>query len=165
MENRKLREKERLFCENFVGCCDGAKAAAQAGYRKACHKKAGELLARADIKAEIVRLCELKRQTSREFARLGYERLAFGSISDAVSLLYLKNPTTQDLQEMDLYCVSEIKRLKDGLMEIKFFDRFKALQKLTEDANPEVCEKGKTPSVYDAIILGAQAIGGAEDGD
>ena len=33
---------------------------------------------------------------------------------------------------MDLYSVSEIKRPKDGSMEIKFFDPLKALEKLYE---------------------------------
>ena len=38
---------------------------------------------------------------------------------------------------MDLFLVSEIKRPKDGSMEIKFFDRLKALEKLTDDSEKE----------------------------
>ena len=44
---------------------------------------------------------------------------------------------------MDLFHISEIKRQKDGAIEIKFFDRLKALEKLekadllnNEEANP-----------------------------
>lgn len=53
-------------------------------------------------------------------ALLGYERLAFGSIADCVQLLYMDKPTLQDLEGMDLFMISEIKRPKDGAMEIKF---------------------------------------------
>ena len=53
-------------------------------------------------------------------ATAGYYRLAFGNIADAVSLLFEENPTRERLGEMDLFLVSEIKRPKDGTMEIKF---------------------------------------------
>ena len=37
---------------------------------------------------------------------------------------------------MDLFNISEIKKPKDGAMEIKFFDRIKALEKLEQiDSN------------------------------
>lgn len=61
-------------------------------------------------------------------AAAGYQRLAFGSICDAISLLYKSDPSKEDLEGMDLFLVSEIKRPKDGSMEIKFFDRLKALE-------------------------------------
>ena len=47
-------------------------------------------------------------------------------------LLYMDKPDLQTLEAMDLYMISEIKRPKDGAMEIKFFDRLKALEKLSE---------------------------------
>ena len=65
-------------------------------------------------------------------ALLGYERLAFGSIADCIQLLYMETPTLQRLEAMDLFMISEIKKPKDGAMEIKFFDRIKALEKLSE---------------------------------
>ena len=85
---------------------------------------------------------------------MGYQRLAFGSISDAVSLLFMQNPTQEELRAMDLFSVSEIKRPKDGTMEIKFFDRLKALEKLSAGIENE---GGATP-IYDAIMKGAQAL-------
>ena len=88
-------------------------------------------------------------------ASVGYQRLAFGNISDAVSLLYMENPSRTDLSTMDLFLVSEIKRPKDGSMEIKFFDRLKALEKL-ESKNEE--ENG-AKSLFDAISEGAKAVG------
>ena len=82
---------------------------------------------------------------------MGYRRLAFGKISDAVSLLYMENPSREQLEHMDLFLVSEIKRPKDGSMEIKFFDRLKALEKLTDDSEKE----DRATPFYDAI---AQAV-------
>ena len=59
--------------------------------------------------------------------------LAFGDISDAVSLLYMSDEEAlEKIPELNLYNVSEIKRPKGGGMEIKFFDRIKACEKLRE---------------------------------
>ena len=40
--------------------------------------------------------------------------------------------TAQEIEKLDLFNVSEIKRPKGGGMEIKFFDRLKALEKLAQ---------------------------------
>ena len=69
-----------------------------------------------------------RRFSCRKRVLLGYERLAFGSTSDAFRLLMSEGEL--DVQTLDLYNVSEIKKPKDGAMEIKFFDRLKALEKL-----------------------------------
>lgn len=61
----------------------------------------------------------------------GLRELAFGNISDAVSLLYKTDEEIREiLPTLNLGCVSEIKRPKDGAMEIKLADRFKAIDML-----------------------------------
>ena len=65
-------------------------------------------------------------------AYVGYERLAFGSVADAIKLLYMDKLDKIELDVMDLFCISEIRRPKDGAMEIKFFDRLRALEKLEQ---------------------------------
>lgn len=87
-------------------------------------------------------------------AAAGYQRLAFGSICDAVSLLYKSNPSPDELADMDLFLVSEIKRPKDGSMEIKFFDRLKALEKLSAEKE----EQGEAMQLFDAIDRSAGAV-------
>ena len=63
----------------------------------------------------------------------GLRRLAFGEIKDAVALLFESDENIlASLDSLDLFNVSEIKRPKGGGMEIKFFDRLKALEKLRE---------------------------------
>ena len=55
--------------------------------------------------------------------------------------------------------ISEIKRNKDGMLEIKFFDRLKALEKLGEHAD----DGSGLRELYDAIGRGADGQGEARD--
>ncbi len=71
-------------------------------------------------------------EKARRRVKRGYERLAYGGIADAVRLLFTEEPDLAALDKMDLYNIAEIKRPKGGGMEIKFFDRIKALQSLEE---------------------------------
>ena len=71
-------------------------------------------------------------ETQKEKLRRGFEQLAFGSVTDAVRLLFEEELNRAALDEMDLFNVAEIKRMKGGGMEIKFADRLKALQCLEQ---------------------------------
>ncbi|MCI1965734.1 MAG: hypothetical protein LKJ17_06345 [Oscillospiraceae bacterium] len=63
----------------------------------------------------------------RESLKNGYEKLAFGSVNDAVRLLFGEAPDPRELERMDFGNIAEIRRLKDGGLEIKFYDRIRAL--------------------------------------
>lgn len=67
-----------------------------------------------------------------ETAKEGFRRLAFGGIHDAVRLLFCEDVNPRTLKNMDLFAVSEIRRPKNGGMEIRFFDRIEALRLLSE---------------------------------
>lgn len=144
---KKLTPREKDFCRKYISCADAYQAAKTAGYRTDTEAKGEELLSREEICAEIERLSKLKKKTQSRLAQAGYKRLAFGSIADAVSLLYMEKPEAGELKNMDLFCVSEIKRPKDGSMEIKFFDKLKALEKLSEGIE----EEAGAATIYDAI--------------
>ena len=60
----------------------------------------------------------------------GLERLAFGRTNDAAALVFSEEVTPQRIIESDFFNVSEIKKVKGGGVEIKFFDRQKALERL-----------------------------------
>ena len=127
-----LNEKEKLFCVYYSASGDARGSAARAGYGIAPSKSAAKLLARADIEAEIERL-EKERSGFPAQAEKGLYRLAFGSVSDALRLMLCEETmTAQEIERLDLFNVSEIKRPKGGGMEIKFFDRLKALEKLAQ---------------------------------
>lgn len=161
MENKnKLTQREEIFCSSYLSSGDVEKSAILAGYKK-YPKKAGErLLGRSDVSDEIARLAKLRQKSLSQMATLGYQRLAFGSVADAVKLLYMENPTPDELKDMDLYSVSEIRKLKDGAMEIRFFDRLKALEKLHQAQQDS---SNGASGLYDALVLGAKAI--SENGD
>ena len=75
---------------------------------------------------------EKQHLSQKEKIRRGYEELAFGSVTDAVRLICEKDVGCLPLKDLNLFNVSEIKRHRDGSMEIKFADRLKALQCLEE---------------------------------
>ncbi|WP_294657162.1 terminase small subunit [uncultured Ruminococcus sp.] len=153
-KSKGLTAKEKTFCNCFVSCGSADEAAYSAGFVRNPKRSGEELLCREDIADEIKRLGKCRTSSLSEIATVGYRRLAFGKISDAVSLLYMENPSREQLEHMDLFLVSEIKRPKDGSMEIKFFDRLKALEKLTDDSEKE----DRATPFYDAIAKGAEAL-------
>lgn len=104
-----------------------------------------------------------KKKTIEEEIREGLRRLAFGEIKDAVTLLFAdEGEIISRLPELDLFNISEIKRPKGGGMEIKFFDRFKALEKLRDTENNA---PSQPLSFYRALEEGAKSTFGSFSGD
>ena len=102
-----------------------------------------------------------KKKTAEEEIREGLKRLAFGEIQDAVRLLFAdEEEILETLPQLNLYNVSEIKRPKGGGMEIKFFDRIRALEKLRELENRSASEP---LGFYKALEEGARLAGNAFD--
>lgn len=127
-----LTEKEKLFCSYYAGYGDARGCAARAGYCLSPSKSAEKLLERADIRAEIDRL-EKERKACSAQVEKGLYRLAFGSVADALKLMLCEETmTAKEIEKLDLFNVSDIKRPKGGGIEIKFFDRLKALEKLAQ---------------------------------
>lgn len=95
-----------------------------------------------------------RKKTIEEKVKQGLVDLAVGDISDAVLLLYLSDDEILErLPKLKLLNVSEIKRPRAGGMEIKFFDRLKAMERLSSlegEANHD------TLSFYDALWHGAE---------
>ena len=107
---------------------------------------------------KMIWMCEMSRRKkiSEKEVCDGLRRLAFGEITDAVSLLFEpEEKILQKLNTLDLFNVSEIKRPKGGGMEIKFFDRLKAIDKIREMVN-EQTDKSPT-SFYEALEKSTQA--------
>lgn len=74
-----------------------------------------------------------KKKSIEEQIKQGLTNLAVGDVGDAVSLLFLSDDEIlKKLPKLNLFNISEIKRVKGGGMEIKFFDRIKAFEKLNE---------------------------------
>lgn len=148
-----LSSREKLFCTYYSLNRNAREAAAKSGYRFA-EKTAVKLLKREEILREIEKLDNLRKSTTTDIAA-GYYRLAFGCVSDAISLIFCEDEIPENFEKLDLFNVADIKRQKNGCIEIKFFDRLKALEKL-ENLCTSVGETGS--SFYTAIEKGASAL-------
>ena len=127
-----MTRKEDKFCCFYSSNGNVRLSAVMAGHSSNPEQTGQQLLTRGDIAGRVKEYRDTRVNDLRLMALLGYERLAFGSIADCIQLLYMEAPTLQRLEAMDLFMISEIKKPKDGAMEIKFFDRIKALEKLSE---------------------------------
>ncbi len=179
--------KEQLFCHYFVQLQNHKEAAIKAGYQPAKADVVGvKLLAKKYIKKQIDNIMlENRKKNLLQKSIAGFERLAFGSVSDSIELIKLisdevlekdlknigdhqgcdeKNERCflKDFSELDLFNISEIKKSKGGTVEIKFFDRFKALEKICE-ISQMASEHSQTTNLIDAIKQSAQAISNSDD--
>ena len=143
-----LTDKEREFYCNYINTGNIKESAIKAGYLKSPEKIGAKLLYKKEISSEIEKLYEEKQKNLLYKTYSGYERLAFGNIADAIRLLYLEDPNSVNLENMDLFNISEIRKVKGGGVEIKFFDRLKALEKLE---NVSVCNSKDENSFYSAL--------------
>lgn len=158
---KKLTARERDFCSRFLNTGKIAESAQGAGFVNNSEQAGFNLLCKEEIAHEIEQLAKQREKSLANMSSVGYQKLAFGDISDAVSLLYMDNPSKAELDKMDLFLVSEIKRPKDGSMEIKFFDRLKALEKLKGESEQE----SGAANLFDAINRGAEAVGSGKPDD
>lgn len=154
MKKKELTAKEQLFCTYYCLDRNGREAAAKSGYRSP-QKSAARLLRRKDILAFIKSTDEKAKKRSEDI-QAGYYRLAFGCVADAVRLLFDDGIAAEEIEKLDLFSVSEIKRQKGGGIEIKFFDRLKALEKLESLCLSDVSTDVRT--FYSAIEKGAEAL-------
>ena len=139
-------------------------AAAKAGYGLFPERTGCKLLRRSDIQKEIETLSKKNAQGSMQEIYAGYRRLAFGSVADAVRLLYLPDDfDLNELDSMDLFNISDIKRPKGGGMEIKFFDRQKALERLEEISAEDVSDSALP--FYEALEKSARSLASVPSGD
>ena len=151
-----MKPREREFCRLMTVYADPIRAAKEAGYK---HPQAAwsELTAREEIVSEIRHRCENMRSIYENTAICGLYKLAYGGVSDALTLVYQDNLSEKELLALDLMNVSEIKRTDKGI-EIKFCDRIKAIDKLQEVLGSDTEQKTGS-GLLDAILLSAEALG------
>ena len=91
-----------------------------------------------------------KQANLREDVINGYRRLAFGANRDALKLIFREELTPAALAQADIFNVSTIKRDKNGMVEIKFYDRCDALEHLEAFCAATEGREG-VKAFYDAI--------------
>ena len=91
----------------------------------------------------------------------GLMRLAFGSVADALKLMLCEDSmSAEEIEKLDLFNVSDIKRPKGGGLEIKFFDRIKALERLEKLGSSE---ENTQSSFIKALSEGAKMLAEEDD--
>lgn len=151
-----MKPREKEFCRLMTIYGDPIQAARQAGFKHP-ENAWSELCAREEIVSEIRRRSESIRSIFESTAACGLYRLAYGGVSDALTLLYREQLSEDDLKTLDLRNVSEIKRTDKGI-EIRFCDRIKAVERLHELLSADAEQEGST-GLLDAILLSAEALG------
>jgi len=146
-----LTKKEKDFCRFYVTLQNSREAASNAGYGMLSRLAGEKLLMKKEVKDEIARLNKLNEDLS--CAKQGFRRLAFGSVADAIRLI---DGERDNLDSMDLFMVSDIKLVKGGGMEVKFYDRQKALESLAS-LEQMTSADGSLP-IYRALENSARAI-------
>ena len=146
---RSLTKKQKQFAKFYSLTRNIREAATLTGLKNPVLQGI-KLMQSKQVRDEINRLAAEKVPTGEVAS--GLRRIAFGSVSDAVKLI-LTQGEGLDIESLDLFSVSEIKIAKGGGMEIKFFDRIKALEKLSGLDGYETV--GVSPFV-DAIRKGAE---------
>lgn len=156
---KRLQKRERAFCRLFALTGDGEYAARAAGYK---HPRESfvALTEREEIAEGVTRAAQAYRGMMRASSAAGLWRLAFGNPSDAVSLCFDDTGARERLYDLDLFNVSEIKAMERGI-EIRFFDRIKALEKLHEMLGDDHAD---APSgLIEALTQGARSLAQGDD--
>lgn len=161
----RLSKKEKSFVRWYCATLNPREAAVKAGYFEGAEDRGLELLRKPKISAEIKRGLELEQETVRAKAVRGLLRAAFGSSADIVKFLCCEDVrllSEETIEGLDLFLISEIKRPRDGSLEIKLVDRLKALERLLElDEHSE----DKAAPIYKALAEAAQSVKYGGDGD
>lgn len=162
MKDKELTQKENLFCTYYSINRNAAESAVKAGYTIMPERTAMKLLRRENIRKKIASLSKENRVSSNEI-EAGLRRIAFGCVSDAVKIAFSEDLNIDEVKDMDLFTISEIKVTRGKGVEIKFFDRIKALEKLSLLVGKN--EDTPSDSFFKAIEEGADAIRAGCDED
>lgn len=141
---------KKLFARFFFHLRNAREAAVRVGSPPDCAEAEGAALLHDKWVGEEIKKLEESDAQGTAYAKSGLTRLAFGAVNDAVRLAFDEEITSEEIMKLDLYNVSEIKRPKGGGLEIKFFDRQRALEKLVE-LDPQFGEESEAQRLVDAI--------------
>lgn len=131
MRQNEDKKRRDLFCILSARGYPPEEAIRRAGFpfEGDWTRQAAELLMLAAVRRRIAKYCrELSFCAPAVLARAGLERLALGGVEEAGSLLREDGVLPEGAP---LLHVSEIKQGK-GVLEVKFFDRLRALTALAE---------------------------------
>lgn len=161
-EKNNLKAKRNAFCGYYVMLGNVAEAAERAGFGRENALDAGiSCLKSPECRRNIAKLREIISDSGNITA--GLKRLAFGNCTDAVYLVFADElPPPEIIEKLDLFNVSEIKRVKGGGVEVKLFDRLKALEKLFELEN-SCSDRNKAADLIAALTASTEEGDSSDD--
>lgn len=150
------------FCRWYLALADPAEAARRAGCPPETAAADGLALLRLSAcRAALRRMNSQPPVPLRDLVIAGLSRLAFAPANDAVKLAFAEESlSADDIAQLDLFHISELRRDRSGKVEIKLFDRQKAMEKLLECAGYSD-EKGAA----DALLRALSGETGTESAD
>lgn len=162
-KNNNLTAREERFCALYAQSGEGVLAAKAAGYPAGTSTvAAAQLLGRDDILEAVGERLRAVRLQAANQALAGLVRLAFGNPAGGVRLLREGDELSgEELDGLDLFSVSEVRRSKDGAYEVRFYDRMKALELLLTCGEQGADGAG---DLLDALSRGAEALGRGDSG-
>ena len=129
----KITSKEEMFCKFYAETFNAKESALRAGFSVFPEKNAFKMLKRKDIRNRIKQISGLCSELDCGNVEAGLKRIAFGSAADCFKLIFQSDEENlKQLESLDLFLISEIKKPRDGCIEIKLCDRLKALEKLAQ---------------------------------
>ena len=151
-----MKKKEKLFCRLTAVTGDPRTAAQRAGYKRP-DEAWPELISRPDTAAEIRRVTREVGGVLKETLLCAACRQMSAENTDAVRLLYHEQMSDEALSGLNLSGVAEIKRTKDKSVEIKFFDKVKALSVLNGPGGIGA-DSAASGGLLEAMRLSARAL-------
>ncbi len=133
-----MNQKEKIFCKIYSEFDNAKDAAINAGFSAtSASKKALKLLTKPEIQKEIQKNNSLiDNDQLAHWAISVIRRLVFCKPNDVIKLiLNNENLTDSQIDKLELFPISEFKKLKDGSFEVKFIDKLKAIAFLIDLAN------------------------------
>ena len=103
-----------------------------------------------------------KENDMKEEIYQGYKQLAFGSIADAIKLLFMEEPAPRALGKMNFINVAEIRRMKEGAMEImgNEYTKLVVLDLITNKEIAVVTDREITTANPEIVVKLTPAYGG-----
>lgn len=147
------------FAAFYLSLGNAQEAAVRVGVGSDDAQRAGIMLLQDKKVRRLIRKRRVEGSPGAE-ALAGLRRLAFGRINDALALLS-DDGSTPFPERLDLFNVSEIKKVKGGGVEIKFFNRLEALEKLSE-IESQAAEQDSADSFFSALKGSVKGAGNVE---
>lgn len=127
----------------------------QAGYPAFFALRTSARLLQEPLIEKRIRQLRAQREAGQR-VKTALERILFGSINDIAKLICHPEMSPEEIDQLDLYSVSELKIGKGGVVEVQLYDRLLAAQQLSE-LNSQEQPRGAA-QFYSALERGAAAL-------